>query len=667
MTNYTENRKESPAGSGEISAKSFDPGVSSEQRFSHDRPCPVCGGGQDDPPGRGKRCWGYLSADKKYAYCTRPEYAGTLEIAKDFNGNASAWVHYLAGPCRCGVDHRTGEEVGNVGELAIPGLDLPNIFVGDRQLRDISDEALNALREANDPPAVFVRGGRLVRADSDENNRPFIQLLDVDALRGRLTRCTNFMRQRGKNFVEVPPPLEVVRDILSLGKWPGIPALEAIVEAPVLRPDGTILNAAGYDPTTRLIYHPDPALKVPVIPDVPTAEQVSTAFTLINEVIMDFPFVDESHHANALGLLLTPALRPAISGCIPLALLDAPALGTGKSLFASVVSLIATGRSASIITEAKDDEEWRKRISAALLAGSTIVALDNIERRLESASLAAVLTTDIWSDRLLGTNELIRVPNRATWIATGNNLRLGADLPRRCYWIRIDAGIARPWMRTNFQHMDLLAWVGERRGDLLAALLTLARAWFAAGQPVANVPRLGSFEEWARIVGGVLAYTGVAGFLGNLDEMYEQADETSDEWETFLRVWYAKWENSPKTTGDIVDAIQPQERWALDDKLRAALPTEFAGYEKGTLARKLSWAFRRIKDKRFAEDGLRLERLANDKHTKAAQWRVVMDDAFSGLLEDGKSATGAIPVIAGDDEDVEALIGNQEPEPEAGG
>lgn len=37
---------------------------------------------------------------------------------------------------------------------------LPNIQSSDRQLRDITRESLEALRSFNQPPSIFVRGGK---------------------------------------------------------------------------------------------------------------------------------------------------------------------------------------------------------------------------------------------------------------------------------------------------------------------------------------------------------------------------------------------------------------------------------------------------------------------------------------------------------------------------
>ncbi len=119
----------------------------------------------------------------------------------------------------------------------------------------------------------------------------------------------------------------------------------------------------------------------------------------------------------------------------------------------------------------------------------------------------------MWKDRTLGKNENLYLPQRATWLATGNNLRIRGDLPRRCYWIRMDAKTARPWERTGFKHDDLVSWVSDNRGRLLAALLTIVRAWHTAGRPPAAVPTFGGFERWAMTVGSILAYLGIPGFL----------------------------------------------------------------------------------------------------------------------------------------------------------
>jgi hypothetical protein len=106
-----------------------------------------------------------------------------------------------------------------------------------------------------------------------------------------------------------------VKDILALqpADWK-FPSLEGLVEAPVLRPDGTILDMQGYDGSTGLYYAPDPGLRIPEIPTNPTADHIDVALSLItDDVLVDFPFVDEASKANAIAGMLTSIAKSAIN------------------------------------------------------------------------------------------------------------------------------------------------------------------------------------------------------------------------------------------------------------------------------------------------------------------------------------------------------------------
>ena len=65
--------------------------VEPEQRFAEDRPCPVCGGHSALPQGEGRRCYGFVSADNRWAHCTRAELAGDLPLKED----ADTYAHLL--------------------------------------------------------------------------------------------------------------------------------------------------------------------------------------------------------------------------------------------------------------------------------------------------------------------------------------------------------------------------------------------------------------------------------------------------------------------------------------------------------------------------------------------------------------------------------------------
>ena len=504
---------------------------------------------------------------------------------------------------------------------------LPEIKVNNRQLRDSSSEALDALEAANNPPSLFIRSGELIRIRADENGRQVIGRVGESEIRGSLARAANFIRFKpGKDGASektsCSPPLDVSRDVLALGQWP-FPPLEAVVEVPVLRPDGSVVEQPGYDPATRLFYSPAAGLNIPVIPKHPTKNDIDHALSVLDDAVGDFPYADSrecgANKANTLGLLLSPIVRQAIDGLAPLALIDAPQPGTGKSLLAQVVALIATGRGAAMMTAPVDEESWRKAITATLTTGATVVTIDNVEQPLGSASLSAVITADTWTDRILGRSEMVVLPQRAVWVATGNNIRLKGDLPRRCYWIRLDAKMSRPWKRSGFRHRDLARWVTEQRGPLVAALLTLARTWEVAGRPEGDGPFVGGFDPWCRTVGGILAHVGVNDFLGNLEELYEAADEEGQQWELFLRTWDQKYDLEWVTVAQIFTDVQQEH-----SSLREALPDHLAEAieGKGNLRIRLGRALEKREGVRFGDEQYRLEKRL-DSHSKRKQWRVV--------------------------------------------
>jgi hypothetical protein len=436
-----------------------------------------------------------------------------------------------------------------------------------------------------------------------------------------------------------------------------VQAVEGITALPVLRADGSVLGTPGYDPATKLIYCPAPGLVVPVIPESPTPAALEDAKMLILGLLVDFPIVGFPDLANMVALLCTPVLRPAIAGLVPLCLLDKPKRGTGASLLAQIVTIVAFGSSTDLMTAPSTDDEWRKKLTAALLAGLTIIYIDNVEGVLSNSHLAACLTSEVWNDRILGRSEIARdLVQRATWIATGNNLRVGGDLGRRCYHVRLDARTARPWVRAGFRHPNLKRHVQRHRGEIIAALLTLARGWFAAGCPAAETPTVGGFGEWTRVLGGVLAFVGIPGFLGNLAALYEDVDEDDTAWEGWLAAWYATYGDTPTPVATVVGVLKASEPTSLKEAVPPELLEAVAG--KGSLERKLGWALRKHVDAIFGP--YRLTRAGQASGAcRGTLWRVIHDDGggfgssrgFSGSI--GSSANTDSPGPIGPDKTTE--------------
>jgi hypothetical protein len=513
---------------------------------------------------------------------------------------------------------------------------LPYIRVNDRYLHEIADDAQRAVQAAF-ADTLFLREGKLVHLTTNEHGRPRIAQLTLPALRDRMSQAAQFVKVyvRGMDIEmeAVHPPQGIPQVLLARNNWDLRP-LRGITEIPILRPDGSLLATPGYDAATALLYAPAPGLQVPTIPEIPTRYQLQEAVDyLLKEVLIDFPFVDDgdgvsASRANALTLLLTPIVRPLINDLTPVAVLDKPQQGTGAGLYTEVVSTIATGRPSSITSAPHTDEEWRKRITSLLLAGQTMIIIDNVEGPLHAPSLGAVLTARVWSDRRMGKSEIVTLPHEATWMVTGNNIELRGDLPRRSYWIRMNARTARPWQRQGFKHEDLLAWVTEHRGEILAHLLTLARAWVVADKPSTPVPAIGNFNTWAKTMGGILAHAGIPGFLQNLRSLYEALDESTTQWAMFLHAWHHTYGARPQLLSEVVSDLRSGQEEFL--ALRELLPDDLSDdlltktdKAASRLQRRLGNAFKRLVD-RYFEGDYHLDK-AGGTH-RAAKWRVVCGD-----------------------------------------
>lgn len=519
---------------------------------------------------------------------------------------------------------------------------LPSILIDDRQLSELTDQALSALYFANQKPYLFIRAGNVVRVVYDEQGVPKIDTIDTAKMRCRLSESANFftLRRSDGGYIQVGtiPPKSLAENILAQRDW-GFPALAGIARAPILRRDGTICSTPGYDPISRLMYCPEPTLKLVPIPEHPCSEEVRACVDILMAVIGEFPFVDAPSRANALAILFSILMRPVIDGNVPLAIVDAPMQGTGKTLLVSSLAGIAVGNvSSESIPSRENEDEWRKKITTILMTASPFVLLDNIpdNTTLNSPPLAAALTSSDWSDRVLGKSQAIRLPSRAVWVATGNNLRVAGDMPRRSYSIRLDANAERPWERTGFSIKGLPRYIATNRGNLLSAALTIIRGWYTNGQPKAETPTLGSFEEWAETIGSVLAYAGIEGFLGNLDQTQVVQDEDTQQWTAFFEAWWERFGSRKKTADDICSVVLPRANDPVEyvnEPLSGALPESLIVNRdrgEGAFKRSLGRHLSRLRGRVFS--GRKLSDAGINKKNHVRLWQLIDTSATPSTL-----------------------------------
>ncbi|MCA9557831.1 MAG: toprim domain-containing protein [Myxococcales bacterium] len=459
-------------------------------------------------------------------------------------------------------------------EARVQASGRPAIVTGGRQLSGLLDEAAGVLVEANrerveaaaessvaatEVAPLFVRGGRMVRIDTSEGS-PTVAELDEVEIYGQLARVADWFHEMPEGPEPTQPNPAVSRD-MRVYPPAGLPPLDDVVATPVFGADGALIHRPGYHEAHRLWLHRDPGLALHPIGAHPSEAAVRQARTLLlDELLGDFRFVAPADRAHALAALLLPFARRLIDGFTPLHLVEAPTPGSGKGLLCNLIALVATGRPCASRALPTAEEEIRKMVTAELTQARPVILLDNLpeKRSLDSSTLAAVLTSDPWTDRLLGETRMLSLPNRALWLATGNNPTLSDELARRSIRIRLDTREEMPWKRSGFRHPNIRRWAQDHRGKLVQAALVLVQAWVAAGRPHSS-RRLGSFEEWVGVLGGVLEVAGVPGFLDNLDDLYARSNAERNAWTELVVAWVAAFGSDPKRVSELNALCEDRE------------------------------------------------------------------------------------------------------------
>lgn len=518
---------------------------------------------------------------------------------------------------------------------AVADTGLPIMRADEGDLGRAVEKVWSLLLASNRTPWLYRYAGIPTWVVPDDEGRPVAATLTEERLRHMLARLADWRRMNAKGeLVPAPPPTAVVKSVLATPD-PGLPVLVGIVNTPVFGRNGTLLTAPGYHPDARLLYVPAPGFDVPPVSARPTTADVAAARELIcDELLGDFPFVSPAERAHAVALLLLGFLRGMVDGPTPLHLIEKPSPGTGATLMVDAIATILTGAGASVMTEGRDDDEWRKRVTAKLRQVPTILLIDNLRLKLDSSAVAAALTAPFWEDRILGQSEMARLPIRCLWIATGNNPEFSNEMARRLVRIRLDANVERPWQRSDFRHPDLMTWVRANRARLVHACLTLCQAWIAEGRP-RGTRAIGSYENWAHVLGGVLEVAGIDGFLGNLEEMMAASDSEGTAWSGFVAAWWDRFGTAAVGTSDLFDVA-----------LRCDPSPPISGNTDRAQKTSFGISIKKMRDRMFTVRGLRLRLVLAGKAHQAVRWelRVCAEGPASAV---DRPAGGEPPVREG--------------------
>jgi putative DNA primase/helicase len=344
----------------------------------------------------------------------------------------------------------------------------PIIRITGGELPSIVTEAEQALIAGD--MGIFQRGSLIVRPAhsrveiADGKTTSAIRLAPIRAhlLVELMTLAAAWERFVKTDWVPIDCPQRVADTYLARdGAW-SVPVLAGIVNCPVLRPDGSILDTAGYDGATGLLYDPQ-GMKFSPVPEKPDKEDALRALSVLKDLLSTFPFVTDADRSVALSGILTAIHRRSLPTA-PAHCLTAPVAGSGKSMIVDIASEIADGRRAAVMSLGRTDEEAEKRLGSALIAGDSIISIDNIDRPFGGELFCQALTQRMLKIRILGYSKIVEVPSNAALFANGNNLTLVGDMTRRAIMCTMDPGVERPETRKFTR--DPLAMVRADRDNV---------------------------------------------------------------------------------------------------------------------------------------------------------------------------------------------------------
>ena len=154
------------------------------------------------------------------------------------------------------------------------------------------------------------------------------------------------------------------------------------------------------------------------------------------------------------------------------------------------------------------------------------------------------------------------------------------------------------------------------------------QAWIAQGRP-SGARIHGSFEDWSKVMGGVLAVAGIDGFLGNLEDGDGRVRRRRGRLGQLHR--------------RVVAAVRPAHhrgRGALRPRASVRPGPEMSGSNDRAMQTSLGMGIRRMKDRMFGVDGCRLRLAKAGVLHGATLWKLEISRAAGDVADGGTVCAG---------------------------
>ena len=339
-------------------------------------------------------------------------------------------------------------------------------------------------------------------------------------------------------------------------------------------------------------------------PEITEGMDLEEAKGIIDKILKEFCFLKEQDKTNAIAGLLTPFLRgmyESFNTRTPIFFYLGNRERVGKDYLAGITGLIYDGQSlddtpiSSGDNSGNNNEELRKKITSALISGRKRMHFANNKGYINNAILEQVSTSKYYSDRLLGRNDLVSLPNEMDFSLSGNvGVTYTPDFANRCRFVNLFLAMEDVNSR-EFKTPLLHEWILENRDVIVSAMFCLVKNWIDNGKPKGSVP-FASFPNWATVCGGVMESAGYdSPCIIDKDSIAMAGDSETADMKQLFEVGFSHHPNEPIKKNKIVWLLNEYDLFsfleldkksgqiAFAKKLRKFIGRELSGIKLGVV------------------------------------------------------------------------------------
>jgi hypothetical protein len=329
---------------------------------------------------------------------------------------------------------------------------------------------------------------------------------------------------------EVPDKI-LQQVVVSDGFMDTIEKADIILNHPVFDKDYQWLGA-GYHEIQKILIcgqSCEPAAVMPVDVEGPSQamsveEVLERLPSTIRAWVRGFNWADAVDLVNYIGsAMMIPLMPMLVDDGHPGVIFWGNKPGIGKSLAAQCLAILKDGRKAAPTSPDGGAREIENQILSELSDGRTVLFLDNQKGNLNVSTLEANMTASELAFRAFHVQRKVRRPNVVLWLITTNDGMPSDDFLSRCVHVRLHyEGVAEK-KSFAWTERELYEYVEVNRLSILGELGGMIQAWLDAGSPSGGA--ISRFRVFGTVVGGVLSHWGLAGFLSNTRDEFQENSE----------------------------------------------------------------------------------------------------------------------------------------------